>query len=73
MMELGGMGSLGRARKRIVLRVEDSCEWLGCWQQDSRESAPYGRWIMLSIVRVCLVSIFVSQGGLVGLPARHPP
>ena len=73
MVELGGMGSLGRARNGFVSRVEDRCGWLGGWQHDSRGSAPHGRWNVLSIVWVCLVSIFVSQGGLVGLPARTPP
>ena len=72
-MELGGVGSLGRARNQDILQIEDICRWLDGWQLDGRESAPSHGLKLLSILWVCFVSSFVSQGGLVGLPARTPP
>ena len=71
-MELGGVGSLGRARNQDILQIEDICRWLDGWQLDTRESAPSHGLKLLSILWVCVVSSFVSQGGLDGLLAHTP-
>ena len=71
-MELGGVRSLGRARNQDILQIEDICRWLDGWQLDRRESAPSHGLKLLSILWVCVVSSFVSQGGLDGLSAHTP-